>query len=194
MRIAVLIIGLVLTFGLFIQAFLVYGLSGAFDQEESAQAGAVGVLMALMWLISCGLVIPLPRAAMTLFAIAGLLGFAASGDFPDLAIWGGASLALAVMSYFGFRGKRKAERKEAERDAMMRELLQHREATAAAPAGLVRPVEAPASFALAPPGELSAPISFCPQCGSQASPVARFCPNCGASLLPLAVEGRGEGE
>lgn len=162
MRIAVLIIGLVLTVGMFIQAVIVGGLSSAVNDEATGESAAVGVLMALLWLISCGFVIPMPRVSMVLFAIAGLLGFAASGNFPDLAVWGGASLVLSVLSYFGYRGKRKADRKEAERDAMMRQVLaaQQSQLGFAAPAG-------------------TRPPAACVRCGSMMEAGARFCPNCG---------------
>ncbi len=121
MRIAVLIIGLVLTLGLFIQAFVIFGLSDAINQQNTEQAGAIGVLMAFMWLVSCGLVLPLPRLSMVLFVVAGLLGFAAAGDYPDLAVWGGISLVLAVFCYFGYRGKRKADRRLEAQDELVRQ-------------------------------------------------------------------------
>lgn len=44
MRIAVLVIGLVLTFGLFIQAFVIFGLSDIADDEDTGAAGAIGIL------------------------------------------------------------------------------------------------------------------------------------------------------
>jgi len=125
MRIAVLIIGLVLTFGLFIQALTVSALSDAANTEHDGADGAMGILMALIWLVACGLVIPVPRISMLLFVLAGVIGFASAGplDFPDLAYWGGVSIFLAVMSYFGYRGKRKQQRKEAARELQMQESL-----------------------------------------------------------------------
>jgi hypothetical protein len=162
MRIAVLIIGIVLTIGLFFQAVLVGGLSSAVNDEATGESAAIGILMALLWLIGCGFVLPMPRVSMVLFALAGLLGFAASGNFPDLAFWGGASLVLSVLSYFGYRGKRKADRKEAERDAMMRQVL----AAQQSQIGFVAPAGA-------------RPPSACARCGSIMEAGARFCPNCG---------------
>ncbi|MER3437116.1 MAG: hypothetical protein C4346_05690 [Chloroflexota bacterium] len=169
MRIAVLIIGIVLTIGLFFQAVLVEGLSSAVNDEATGESAAVGVFMALLWLVGCGFVLPMPRVSMVLFALAGLLGFAASGNAPDLAIWGGASLVLSVLSYFGYRGKRKADRKEAERDAMMRQVLaaQQPHLGFAAPAGV-------------------RPPSACATCGSILESGARFCPNCGQAQQPSA--------
>jgi len=85
MRVATLVIGLILVIGLFIQSLLISGLSDMANNEDTGAAAAVGILMALVWIFGCALVIPFPRVAMVLFSLAGVLGFAASGDFPDLA-------------------------------------------------------------------------------------------------------------
>lgn len=119
MRVAVLILGLILGAIMFAQTFLVNVLSNAVDEQGSSESSAVGLLMALMWLVACALVIPAPRFAAIIFVLAGVLGFAASGDFPDLAIWGGVSLVLAVFAFFGWRGKRRHDIRERERDAAM---------------------------------------------------------------------------
>lgn len=131
MRIAVLILGLLLGLLMFLQTLFVYGLSDALNDEASAQASAIGVVMALLWLVACAFVLPFPLVSVVAFAIAGLFGFAASGEFPDLAIWGGVSVVLAVMSIFGWRGKRKQDRevraekaRQAERDAMLAQMVQ----------------------------------------------------------------------
>lgn len=130
MRVTVLILGLLLGVVMFLQTMLVYGLSNAVDDTNSASAGAVGVLMALMWLVACAFVMPLPMVSVIVFAIASLFGFAAAGEFPDLGIWGGISLVLAVLSFFGWRGKRKDTRerqeekaRQAERDRMLEDML-----------------------------------------------------------------------
>jgi hypothetical protein len=187
MRIAVLIIGLMLTVGLFIQASVIFGLSDAVDDEKSAQAGAIGVLMALLWLVSCGVVIPLPRVSMVLFGIAGILGFAAAGDYPDLAIWGGISFFLAALSYFGHRGKRAAKRKEDERDEIMRSMLTH-QANMAAIVGMHAPQFVDARSQIEPPTPSPLPLSMsfstssCPSCAAPVAPMSRFCGECGVPL------------
>lgn len=124
MRIAVLILGLILGAVMFLQSVTVAGLSGIAEDEDANSAAAVGILMALVWLVSCAVVIPLPRVAIVLFLVAAALGFAASGAFPDLAAWGGASIFLAVLSFFGWRGKRKADIKERTRDDWMRQMAE----------------------------------------------------------------------
>jgi hypothetical protein len=169
MRIAVLIIGLVLSVGLFIQSVLVAGLSDAANDEASQSAGAVGVLMALLWVVACGLVIPVPIASVVLFVLAGLAGFAASGEFTDLAYWGGVSLVLAAFSFLGHRGKRKQQRKEDERDELMRRMAGNIQAAN------MRPAPAP-----------SGPDVRCPQCGNRVDTNQRFCGTCGFDSATLA--------
>lgn len=109
MRVAVLILGLVLGAFMLFQTFAVYALSGATSDKTSSGAGAIGILMALLWLIACALVIPLPQISVVPFAVAGVLGIAAASTskFHDLQIWGIISLVLALLSFFGWRSKRK---------------------------------------------------------------------------------------
>ena len=128
MRVAVLILGLVLGAIMFLQALVIAGLSGVTDDDETGAAAAVGLLMALLWLVACALVIPAPRVSLTLFVLAGVLGFAVSADYPDLAVWGGASLVLAFLSFLGWRGKRRADLKEKARDEMLAEAVAARRA------------------------------------------------------------------
>ena len=112
MRIAVLILGLILGAIMFFQTFVAYALSSAVDMENESVASAGGLFMALLWLVGCALVIPVPLISVAAFGFAAIMGFALSADFPDLAIWGGASLVLAAMSLLGWFGKRRAARRE----------------------------------------------------------------------------------
>jgi hypothetical protein len=177
MRIATLIIGLVLVFGLFLQSVLVGGLSEAAGEEDSSAAAAVGVLMALIWIFGCALVIPLPRVAMILFALAGVFGIAASGSFPDLAFWGAVSLVLALFSFFGWRGKRKADRKERERDELLRRATRAQAVTAGATAHVA------SNFPVVQPQAIgSTSYHACPSCGAGNPAGARFCSDCGSPL------------
>jgi hypothetical protein len=117
MRIAVLILGLILGAVMVFQTLLVTGLSGAVGDEATSTAGVGGILMALLWLIGCALVIPLPLVSTVLFSAAGVIGFALAANFPDLAYWGAASLILAALSLIGWYGKRRGEKREAARHA-----------------------------------------------------------------------------
>lgn len=129
MRVGVLIIGLILGGIMFLQAVIVGGLSEAIGEEETSNAAAWGVFMALLWLIACAVVIPLPRVAAGLFVGAGAIGIiaATSSEFADLGVWGGVSLVLAVMAYFGYRGKQRADAKERERDELLRQAIAGRQ-------------------------------------------------------------------
>lgn len=117
MRIAVLVLGLILGAIMFVQTFLVYVLSGVANDAASGSASAIGLFMALLWLIAVALVLPLPLVSTIVFVLAGLLGFGMSAQFPDLSVWGGASLVLAVLSFGGWLGKRRDDaRKRADRE------------------------------------------------------------------------------
>jgi len=179
MRHAVLIIGLLLGALMFFQTFLISVLSDVADDETGGQAAAVGLLMAFLWLIACGLVLPVPMVSVVLFVLAGIFGFANSGEFPDLGIWGGISLVLAVMSFLGWRGKRKEKREGAaerlrqfNRDERLETLLQQQQAQLSA----IQPTQAPVAKVTFP--------NFCTSCGTRNEPGARFCAECGTSLSP----------
>ncbi|HEV2529713.1 MAG TPA: zinc ribbon domain-containing protein [Thermomicrobiales bacterium] len=125
--------------------------------------------MALIWLVAAAFVLPLPMVSVVLFVIAGVLGFAASGDFPDLAVWGGISLVLALLSLFGWRGKRKERRerqveraRQTERDDRMEQLLTQQRN---------QPTFTPVMG------------SACPSCGHPNPDGTRFCGNCGQTLV-----------
>lgn len=156
MRIAVLIIGLILMVALFFQSLTINVLSSAAHTKQTETAGAVGLLMAVIWLVALGMVIPKPRISAVLFVIAAIVGAAGWADFPDLQLWSGVSVALAVLSYIGYRGKVKQEATGAARDATMQQLLTQQ-------AGTVAAIQ-------------------CPNCGSMERPGAKFCGSCGGPL------------
>ena len=173
MRVATLIIGLMLVLGLFIQSALVGGLSEMAGDEGSSSAAAVGVLMALIWIFGCALVIPFPRIALGLFVLAGVLGFAASSEFPDLGAWGGISMVLALFSFFGWRGQRKADRRERERDELIRQATSAQLVTARSTSYLAQGISGAAPKAVAGSNR------FCESCGEGIPNTARFCASCG---------------
>lgn len=174
MRIAVLIIGLLLGAIMFFQTFLGSMLSSVADDEAAGTAAAAGLIMALLWLVACGLVLPFPMVSVVLFALAASLGFANSADFPDLAWWGGVSLALAVMSLLGWRGKRKEKRESAEarleqfnRDQRLESILQQQQSELRQ----LRPQPEPLTFP-----------NFCPACKHRNEQSAKYCAECGTAL------------
>jgi len=128
MRIAGLIIGLLLGLLMFLQSLLI----AAFGDGDAGAGGALGLLVAIMWLISCGLVIGFPLASTIGFIVAALFAMiAATTGFSDMGVWAGVSLVLAVMSFFGWRGKRSQDRERDEerhrqyqRDQMLLHMMQ----------------------------------------------------------------------
>src|SRR5215213_7135768 len=164
MRVAVLILGLILGAIMFFQTFLVTSLSGLSRAPGATySAGSIGLVMAVLWLIAVALVIPVPLVSVIAFVLAGILGFANSTHFPDLAVWGGVSLILAVLSLIGwFTKRREARRQEA------REAQRHAE--------LVASVSQPA------PASVS-----CPSCGTWNIQGTKFCSECGTSLAAATL-------
>ena len=156
MRVVVLIIGLILSFGLFWQSVLVTGLSGMANDDKSQGAGSLGVLMGIMWLVACGFVLAKPRISMGIFVVSALLGFAGASEFPDLQLWAILALGLAALSYLGYRGKMNEQAKADERDALLRQAL-------ATSPGTVEAVP-------------------CQACGSMERVGARYCGSCGATM------------
>lgn len=122
MRVAILILTLIVGALLFVQTFLVYSLSGVTQDETTASAGAVGLLIALLWLVAAAFIIGVPLIAAIAFVLAGILAvaMAASSNFTDLTIWGVASFVLAGLSFIAMltkrRGERRTVRQQAERD------------------------------------------------------------------------------
>lgn len=115
MRIAVLIISLCLVAVIGLQSCAVYGLTGATlklgeivpqtegldDASKTQESAAIGVVVAFLFLLGRAFIMGAPTVSITLFSVAALLGFASSSAFPDLQVWGGIALALAVMSLLG---------------------------------------------------------------------------------------------
>jgi zinc-ribbon domain len=144
--------------------------------------------MALMWLVACALVIPIPLVSTIVFGLAGLIGFGAgaSSKFTDLTIWGVASLILAAFSFFGWIGKRKTARREREaREQMAAHAAQLQLATHAA----LLAAQTSAAGAAPPqpsPTELPSGSERCVACGAQNPPGSRFCAACGSAIMPTA--------
>lgn len=186
MRIAVLILALATCFFLFLQSALING----FTQEGTSDntAAAFGVLMSLLLLISAAVVIPVPRVAMSLLVIVGVIGIiaGASSEFSDLIVWGIWGFLLSFMAYLGFRGKRKQQAKETARDQIARDALAANQQMAAQLAYMqqqIVPNVSPQPIPKSNPVPIASPPDVvCPSCGTSVPATAYYCSNCRAQL------------
>jgi uncharacterized membrane protein YhaH (DUF805 family) len=105
MRIAMLIIALCLTMIVGMQSCTVMMGGGLSENEDMAGGGAVGLLIALLFVLGAAFALGAPKVSMWLFGVAAGMAFlvAQSSGFSDLNLWGVVSAALAVMSHLGAR-------------------------------------------------------------------------------------------
>ena len=115
MRIATLILGLGLMVVVGFQSCAVYLGESVTNEPVKTQAGAAGLGMA--FLIGAAFAMAFPLVSIVAFLVAALVGFSAgaTSSFSDLTIWGVVSLILAVLSFFGWREKRKRRAESASR-------------------------------------------------------------------------------
>jgi hypothetical protein len=109
MRIATLMLALVLMLVIIFQSCAAF-LGGAVTADQGfSQGGAIGFLVALLYLIGAAFVIGLPWVSVIAFLLAGAFGLLAgtSTRYSDLSIWGVVALILAVMSFLGVRERRR---------------------------------------------------------------------------------------
>ncbi|TNC07638.1 hypothetical protein FF100_31650 [Methylobacterium terricola] len=111
MRIAVLIIGLCLSFAIFLQSCAVSFGADVAKNQDLAEGGALGVLVALLFIIGAAFALGLPRLSGSIFLLAGLIGNVAgrTTKFHDLNYWGAAALILSLMAFLGNRELRKSK-------------------------------------------------------------------------------------
>ena len=109
MRVAVAILSLVLMVLVGLQSCAISFGAALSEDDNLAGGGAVGILMALLFLLGGAFAVGYPLVSLISFAAAGLLGLAAgtTTEFEDLTIWAIASFVLAVLSYFGMREKKR---------------------------------------------------------------------------------------
>ena len=116
MRIATLILSLILMLVVGAQSCAVSLGEAALGTKAAEQGGPIGLVMAFLFLVGGAFALAFPLVSLIAFFFAGVFGLAsASTSFGDLTIWGVVSLILAVLSYFGWREKRKRRREEAAR-------------------------------------------------------------------------------
>ncbi len=111
MKIAIGIISMFLGLLVLLQSCTVGTASHMLGEQATADAGAVGMLVGLLYFIGGAFSFGLPVVAMVVFAIASLLAFAAgaSGSFSDMTVWAVVAIILAVGAFFTWRSARKAK-------------------------------------------------------------------------------------
>lgn len=107
MRIAVLIIGLAVSLIVLLQSCAA-NLAGALASQSLKQGAAVGMLLALFYIIGAGFAMRLPIVSIVVFAFGAIIAISAghNSDFGDLQVWGWLSAILAILSYFGHRERK----------------------------------------------------------------------------------------
>lgn len=100
MKIAVGIIGIVLSMVAFLQSCTLVGLSNIAREEAVEGAAALGSLTAFFMFLGGAFSFGLPGVARVLFALAFLLSIPARKEFPDMWVWGIASAVLGILLWF----------------------------------------------------------------------------------------------
>lgn len=161
MRIAVMVLGLLIS----AWGFLEVALGGMFVPEDSKLGTgiALGLFAVLIGAFGSAIAIPAPRATAVLLLIAGAFSMGAgANEYKNQYVWGAIYFILAIMAFFGWRGKKRdtaaateEKRLQRERDVRMENLLTQQR----------QPV----------------PVMgmVCQKCGSANPSGTRFCGNCG---------------
>ena len=106
MKIAIGIIAILLSFAIGFQSCAV-GLGGSLTSDQkTTEAAALGVLVALLFIIGGAFAFAKPKVSRVVFIIAAVCAFAAAsspGSFKDMIFWGVASSIFAVMSHFAMK-------------------------------------------------------------------------------------------
>lgn len=100
MKIAVGIIGIALALIALMQSCTITGLSGLAEDQAAGEAGALGMLTALLMFFGGAFAFGVPRVAQILFVAAFFVSIPARENFPDMWVWGIISAALAVLLFF----------------------------------------------------------------------------------------------
>ena len=109
MRIATAIIALALMLVIGFQSCAAsFGANLSHDQSASSAAGA-GFVVAFLFLLGGAFAYGVPIVSVVAFVLAVPIALVAgfTSDFRDLQVWGFVSIALAGMSFFAFRARRR---------------------------------------------------------------------------------------
>lgn len=100
MKIAVGIIGLVLSMIALLQSCTITGLSNLANNNSVGEAGALGVLTSLLMFFGGAFSFGLPKVARVMFVLSFVVSIPARKAFPDMWVWGIASLILGLLLLF----------------------------------------------------------------------------------------------
>lgn len=175
MRITVLILGLVACLWISFEAFLAFSIFNATGSDPEATATAVGFMAGLLGIVGAALVIAFPLASSVIFVLAGLFSIGAAAEgYPNHQVYLWGFFLLAIMSFFGWRGKKKEIREKSEelqrqrdRDERLELMMQHQHE---------------AQRKSGDRQEVRAGGPFCTSCGVQNAPDSNFCGECGAAM------------
>ena len=100
MKIAVGIIGLVLSMMALLQSCTLTGISGISGDTSIQQASSLGMLAAILMFFGGAFSFGLPKVARVVFVLSFLASIPARKAFPDMWVWGFASLFLSLLLLF----------------------------------------------------------------------------------------------
>ena len=114
MKIALGLVGILISMIVMFQSFAIYGLSGLVNEEATAQAGALGLFSGFLLFVAGALSFGLLRAAAVVYLIAGFLAHLGKADFPDLGVWAWVAFILCTVCGVTDRSQRKAKSGESQ--------------------------------------------------------------------------------
>jgi len=111
MKIAIGIISLFLGLLVLLQSCTVGTASHMLGEQATAEAGAIGMLVGILFVFGGAFSFGLPVVSMVVFILAALFALiaATSGSFSDMGVGALIALLLAVGSFFTWRAARKAK-------------------------------------------------------------------------------------
>jgi len=154
MRVAVLVLSLFLMVVILFQSCAAGSAIGkdAAETAQFSQGGAIGFVVAFLFLVGGAFAIGVPLVSFVVFLIAGVLTFGAARTTAfavgainkDLEGWSWVSVVLAALSFWDWRGKRRMQ----------------------------TPILQPVAVS----------EGFCAGCGTKFAAGAKFCAKCGAAV------------
>ncbi len=119
MRFVVLVVGIVLGLFMLDEAQGVGTLAAFAGSDDAAVTALLGYAATILTFVGAGLVVPAPRAAGWILAVAavgGLILGAGTALWTDMYVWGTVDAILALMAFAAWRGRRRRKiRQEADR-------------------------------------------------------------------------------